>query len=128
MNTFTSTILVVDDQPHLQRCTQNLMESFGLQVNLASSGAQALEKIKIRNYPLILMDLGLPDLKGQEVAKAILSWQKQHQRPLSVITAVSAQMDQSERQRCLRVGMKKTYSKPLTYENANELIMLLGKN
>lgn len=119
-------ILVVDDQPLLQKCAQKLLESFGMPISLVSNGAEALQQIQTRNYALILMDLGLPDLTGQEVAKAILSWQKKHLRPLSMIAALSAQLNNVERQQCYMAGMQKAYEKPLTPEKVEELLKFAG--
>jgi len=115
------TILVVEDQPHLQQITGQFLKALGMQVSLAGTGFEALEKIKKQDYIFILMDLGLPDMKGQEVCEAILRWQKQEGRPLSRIAALSAQLTPAERQACFEAGMKKAYEKPLKREYLEEL-------
>jgi len=84
------TILVVEDQALLQQLAGQFLKALGMQVSLASTGFEALEKIKKQDYTFILMDLGLPDMKGQAVCEAILRWQKQEGRPLSRIAALSA--------------------------------------
>ena len=84
------TILIVEDQALLQQIAGQFLKALGMQVGLASTGFEALEKIKKQDYTFILMDLGLPDMKGQAVCEAILRWQKQEGRPLSRIAALSA--------------------------------------
>ena len=116
------TILVVEDQPHLQQITGQFLKALGMQVSLAGTGFEALEKIKKQDYTFILMDLGLPDMKGQAVCEAILRWQKQEDRPLSRIAALSAQLTPTERQACFEAGMQKAYEKPLKREYLEELL------
>ena len=115
------TILVVEDQALLQQLAGQFLKALGMQVSLASTGFEALEKIKKQDYIFILMDLGLPDMKGQEVCEAILRWQKQEGRPLSRIAALSAQLTPAERQACFEAGMQKAYEKPLKREYLEEL-------
>ena len=116
------TILVVEDQALLQQLAGQSLKALGMQVSLASTGFEALEKIKTQDYAFILMDLGLPDMKGQEVCEAILHWQKQEGRPLSCIAALSAQLTPAERQACFEAGMQKAYEKPLKREYLEELL------
>ena len=73
---------------------------------------------------MILMDLGLPDQDGYQVTTAIHHWQRQHQRPLSVVVALSAHLGAAEKKRCLMAGMIKAYEKPLKREAAQELLAL----
>jgi len=116
------TILVVEDQPHLQQIAGQILKALGMQVSLAGTGFEALEKIKKQDYTFILMDLGLPDMKGQAVCEAILRWQKKEGRPLSRIAALSAQLTPAERQACFEAGMQKAYEKPLKREYLEELL------
>jgi len=116
------TILIVEDQALLQQIAGQFLKALGMQVGLASTGFEALEKIKKQDYTFILMDLGLPDMKGQAVCEAILRWQKQEGRPLSQIAALSAQLTPAERQACFEAGMLKAYEKPLKREYLEELL------
>ena len=118
------TILVVEDQALLRQIAGQFLKALGMEVALASTGSEALEKIKKQDYTFILMDLGLPDMKGQEVCEAILRWQKQEGRPLSRIAALSAQLTPAERQACFEAGMQKAYEKPLKREYLEELFEL----
>ena len=52
------------------------MESLGVMVDTADNGAQALQKIQNHDFPLILMDLGLPDQDGYQVTLTIHQWQQ----------------------------------------------------
>ncbi len=117
-------ILVVEDNIMAQRVVKSLLESLEATVDTADNGEQALQKIKTQDYPLILMDLGLPDQDGYQVTTAIHHWQLQHQRQPSLVVALSAHLGEEEKKHCLAVGMTKAYEKPLKREDAQELLAL----
>jgi two-component system, OmpR family, aerobic respiration control sensor histidine kinase ArcB len=118
-------ILVVEDNPIVQRAVQSALMKAGFQVHTADNGAQTLTQIQLHDYDCVVMDLGLPDQDGCVVAKAIRSWQQQHQRPVSLIVALSAHLDEEVRQRCLAAGMVDTFVKPLDAQKVQEISNLL---
>ncbi len=82
-------ILLVEDNMIVQRGIKNQLEqALAVVIETADNGQQALAKIQMEDYPLILMDIGLPDQDGCMVAMAIHRWQKRHRSPLSFIVAL----------------------------------------
>jgi CheY-like chemotaxis protein len=67
----TQSILVVDDDKTLANSFKLILESVGYKVDTAYTGLQALYKIDREEYDLIVLDLNLPDVKGDELAKQI---------------------------------------------------------
>jgi CheY-like chemotaxis protein len=66
-------ILVIDDEPDNLEATQAVIEADGQIVDIAASGAEALDLL-VRmgaRYDLVLCDVGMPDMDGWEVAEAI---------------------------------------------------------
>ena len=118
-------ILVVEDHLIVQKAVQSMLMQAGFQVHTADNGTQALVQAKSHDYDLLIMDLGLPDQDGYIVAKEIRSWQQQNQRPISIIVALSAHLDEEIHQRCLAAGMIKTFVKPLDVQNVQEISSLL---
>ena len=118
-------ILVVEDHPIVQKAVQNRLIHSGFQVHTADHGAQALMQVKSHDYDLLVMDLGLPDQDGCAVAKEIRSWQQQNQRPVSIIVALSAHLDEEIHQRCLAAGMISTFVKPLDAQTVQAIADLL---
>ncbi|HLF48036.1 MAG TPA: response regulator, partial [Methylomirabilota bacterium] len=57
-------ILVVDDEPEVGRLLADLLAADGYEVDAASNGVVALEKLESRDYDLILSDLRMPGLDG----------------------------------------------------------------
>jgi len=60
-------ILVVDDEPQVHRFLKPALEAAGYSVERADSAAEALRLAVTHNPAMILLDLGLPDMDGQDV-------------------------------------------------------------
>ena len=83
-------ILLVDDEVAIQRSVGPLLRSRGYQVDIAGTGAQALETFADRTPALIVLDLGLPDLEGTEVCRRIRATSDV---PIIVLSAREAESD-----------------------------------
>lgn len=66
-------ILVVDDEETLRNLLQDVMREEGLDVEIAASGEEALEKFKQHQHNVIFTDLKMPGISGIEVLKGIKS-------------------------------------------------------
>jgi len=79
------TILVVDDDPYIQKALEDRLASLGYGVLVAADGVQALEVFERHSPQLVLLDIELPGMKGLDVLKEI------HRRdagvPVIMITA-----------------------------------------
>ncbi len=60
-------ILLVDDEPQIHRFLRPTLEAAGYEVARADTGAEAMREAARRKPALILLDLGLPDMDGQDV-------------------------------------------------------------
>lgn len=69
-------ILVIDDEPQIQRFLRIALEASGYEVLLADTGRQGLEQASLQSPDLIILDLGLPDLSGLEVLAALRGWSR----------------------------------------------------
>jgi signal transduction histidine kinase/ActR/RegA family two-component response regulator len=68
-------VLVVDDDPDCLEVTQAVLEAEGLSVATASSGAEALRRLRDQACDLLLCDIGMPEMSGWQVAQeARLNW------------------------------------------------------
>ena len=81
-------ILAVDDEPKILEVVASFLESKGYQVYRAESGSQALELFEKNNISLVLLDLMLPDISGEEVCAAL---RKTSRVPIVMLTAKSAE-------------------------------------
>jgi DNA-binding response OmpR family regulator len=107
-------ILIVEDHPSLADIFRKILNLCGVRVSQAESGKAALQKCETEPPDIILLDLGLPDMNGLDVAMRV----RQNTRAKSVpIIAVSASGD--SRENCLRVGCNDFIVKPFA---ASELL------
>ncbi len=126
---FTKTkILVVDDNSQWQNILSGLLKQFGLDVDVVSSGYEALNKIIIEkvNYALILMDWNMPKLNGIETTEKINSQVPENNTP--TIIMVSAFKKQSIIDSAKAVGINVFLQKPINPSVLNNVLteILLG--
>jgi two-component system KDP operon response regulator KdpE len=67
-------VLVVDDEPQLARALRINLRARGYDVDVASTGAAALRLAAQSAPDVVILDLGLPDLDGQEVIGGLRGW------------------------------------------------------
>ncbi|MFT0861120.1 response regulator [Ancylobacter sp. G4_0304] len=67
-------VLVVDDEPQIQRFLRPALSAAGYEVFEAATGAEALRAAATTAPDLILLDLGLPDMDGKEVIARLRGW------------------------------------------------------
>ena len=60
-------ILVVDDEVAIRRFLRTSLSAQGFQVLEAENGRSALDQLKRHHIDLVILDLGLPDLDGEEI-------------------------------------------------------------
>ena len=65
------TILVVDDDPYIQKALEDRLASLGYGVLVSGDGIDALEVFERHSPQLILLDIELPGMKGLDVLKEI---------------------------------------------------------
>ena len=63
--------LVVDDEESVRTVLQRALELAGYDVLTAASGQEALDALVLRNAEVMLLDLGMPGLSGQEVLQRV---------------------------------------------------------
>jgi two-component system OmpR family response regulator len=87
-------ILVVDDEPNIAELLSAALSFEGYQVGVASTGAEALEQVRTFRPNLVMLDVMLPDLDGNEVCRRM---RKQgEQMPIVFLTARDTTQDKVE--------------------------------
>jgi two-component system, OmpR family, KDP operon response regulator KdpE len=99
-------ILVVEDEAPMRSVLQLALRGQGYDVREAATGAQALMAIDHRVPDVIILDLGLPDMDGVDVARQI---RENHRVPIIVLSARSEEQQQI---RALDAGANDYITKP----------------
>ena len=74
MNESTMRVLVVDDDPAIRRLLRTSLSAYGHVVFEEETGRGALEAVTARKPDVAILDLGLPDIDGLEVTRALRGW------------------------------------------------------
>jgi CheY-like chemotaxis protein len=104
-------ILIVEDDQYLREAFRTMLEDGGYQVSEAGSGAQALAVLEQEKPDIILLDLGLPDTSGLDVARAI---KKDPRTAHVVLVALTGSVGNREKEACLAAGCAAYYAKPIS--------------
>jgi two-component system KDP operon response regulator KdpE len=67
-------VLVVDDDAQILRALRTSLRTRGHEVQTAPNGETALEVLAEESFDLVVLDLGLPGIDGQEVIRRIRTW------------------------------------------------------
>jgi CheY-like chemotaxis protein len=105
-------LLLVEDEPLSQKYCQVLLQGRGYTLDIAANGKAALEYIAAHTYQTILMDVGLPDASGIDVARVIRTTDNPN-REVPII-AFTAHLDPAKHQACSDAGMTAFLIKPVS--------------
>jgi diguanylate cyclase (GGDEF)-like protein/PAS domain S-box-containing protein len=103
----TPAILVVDDEERLRSGLNQLLHLSGYHVSCAADGREAIRLLGGRNFDLVLLDINMPDISGQEV----LDFMVDRQIDASVVI-LSGESTFDQATRALRKGVEDFLTKP----------------
>ncbi|MBL3601859.1 MAG: response regulator [gamma proteobacterium endosymbiont of Lamellibrachia anaximandri] len=113
MPQFDARVLVVEENITNQIVARGVLEKFGLRIELAGNGEEAVSALKQFPYDLVLMDCQMPVMDGYEATGYIRDPQsgvKDHSVP---VVAMTANAMQGDRERCIAAGMDDYVAKPI---------------
>lgn len=109
---FNAKVLLVEDHPVNQKVEKSILERFGLRVEIAENGQQALDKLATSDYDLVLMDCQMPVMDGLEATRRIRADDSPVRNRQVPVIALTARFMQADRVACLDAGMNDYMSKP----------------
>jgi two-component system KDP operon response regulator KdpE len=104
--TKTARILLVDDELPIQRAVAPLLRARGYEVEIATTGQEALKSVASKPPDLVVLDLGLPDIDGTEVCRRVRA---ESTVPIIVLSARGAESDKVD---ALELGADDYVTKP----------------
>lgn len=109
-------ILLIEDEAIIRRVHKIFLDEMGYQVETAENGKQALEQCK-RNFDLIILDGGLPDIKGVELGKKIRLLEREGQKKRQPILLLSAYSADLLAQWCKEAEIDSFLVKPVSFDD-----------
>jgi len=105
-------ILIADDEPHIRRILQTLLEMAGFEVDLRHDGTDALEAVQgDDHYDLILLDIMMPGATGLDILGKIRAMETRKSTPVVILTAKGQDAD---RQAAFSLGADDFLTKPFS--------------
>jgi CheY-like chemotaxis protein len=90
-------ILIVDDHDGFRRFARGMLEAAGFTVTEAATGAEATQAVRTSRPGLVLLDIGLPDFDGFEVARRLAAAPAGDPAPVVVLTSTREARDYGAR-------------------------------
>lgn len=112
-------LLLVDDNVDSARTLAMLLELSGHEVQVAHSGAAALDKVDRYRPDCIFLDIGMPDMNGYEVARRLRGAPKLNGTYLVALTGYGREYD---RQQAEAAGFDQYLIKPVDFERLQQLL------
>jgi signal transduction histidine kinase/CheY-like chemotaxis protein/HPt (histidine-containing phosphotransfer) domain-containing protein len=119
-------ILLVEDNYLNQRLAIKFFERWDKEIDIAENGKIGIEKIEKNNYDIVLMDIQMPEMDGNEATQYIRT--KMGAKSSIPIIALTAHATSGEEQRCLDMGMNDYLSKPFDADKLLEKLFLNMKD
>ena len=105
-------VLVVDDSKVMRDMVVACLRPYpGLVFTHASSGLEAIERLSLKSYDLIILDLNMPDIGGIEVVEFVRGQDTLRHLPIVIVTTRG---DEASRARALQAGANRFMTKPFT--------------
>ncbi len=119
-------VLVVDDSKVIREMLVACLRAIeGLEFTHASSGLEAIERLSLRTFDLVFLDLNMPDISGIEVLEFVRGQEKLKDIPIAVVTTRG---DEASRSKVMAAGASAYLTKPFTPEQIlTEARTLLGQ-
>jgi two-component system sensor histidine kinase/response regulator len=109
-------VLLVEDNPVNQELAQAMLRELGVESVSAWTGEEALVKLAVDRFEVVLMDCQMPKLDGYQTTRRVREWEHRAGRDRTPIIAVTANALNDDAARCFQAGMDLYLSKPFTLE------------
>lgn len=114
-------ILLIEDDHLTIKFSKELFMQAGYNLTVVSTLQEAIAFAKNHTFDLIVTDLGLPGLSGNEIAVLYRYWERINKKPMVPIISLTAYGKGKFKEECLAAGINEIWLKPLTKEKIRKL-------
>ena len=118
-------ILLAEDNPVNRRVATLMLRRLGYEIDVATNGREAVERLSVRNYDLVLMDVQMPEMDGLQATREIRRRAAGGPRPR--IVAMTANASTSDRADCLAAGMDDFLAKPVRAADLRQVLLAVSR-
>ncbi|MBK7970412.1 MAG: response regulator [Bacteroidetes bacterium] len=119
-------ILIVEDNDINRLVINKIMKDWGVKFDNAVNGVDAIDKMKSKDYDIILLDIEMPEMNGYQCIREIRTALPEPKCHVSVM-AMTAHANRKERDKCIGLGMDDYISKPFDPLDLKQKIVALSK-
>ena len=105
-------VLVVDDNAVNLKVSAGIFSKYGIDISVATCGEDSIRKMENEKYDLVLMDMVMPDMSGDDVLKAIRAKDNNYYKEVPFV-ALTAQNGANVREEMLGLGFQEYLAKPI---------------
>lgn len=115
-------ILLVEDNETNRHVASAILNKLGYKSDYAVNGIDCIEKLKMNDYHLVLMDCQMPEMDGYEAAEKIREGNSGVLNSDITIIALTAHAMEGDRNKCIGAGMNDYLSKPVKRKDIDDMI------
>ncbi len=121
-------LLLAEDNPTNQLVAKGMMATFGLNIDIANNGFEALQALKdsskaLTPYALVFMDCQMPEMDGYSASEAIRSGEAGQEYKNIPIIAMTANAMKGDKEKCISFGMSDYISKPINIDILKKVLL-----
>ena len=116
-------VLIVDDQPMIQTVIRMMLETLGVEICEAGTGAQAVQVCRDRRFDVVLMDMQMPGMDGLQATRAIRRLEAMVGRPPCRIVMLTGHADEDSRIRAAIAGANQHLPKPIELDQLVKAVL-----
>ncbi len=118
-------ILVIEDNPIVQKLLKHHLEKAGYNVSALSSGRGAADAIKARKPSLVILDIMLPEVDGFEICSDVKADPRSKDIPILILSAIASGLEATDESMQVKSGADGYMSKPFAPEELLENVRRL---
>lgn len=119
---YNKKILLAEDNVTNQKLSEMQLKKLGFDVEIVNDGLEASREVFKNSYAVVLMDCQMPIMDGLEATKKIRKLEQELGGHIPII-AMTANVMNGDRERCLEVGMDDYISKPIKINLLNDILI-----